>query len=102
MGRIDSRLRQAKAVANPNDSSLGGVSCVCSGDPAQCEAISDQQMYDTTAHKDTATASDAQKVLLSNTGLTIYKEFDEVVILSKIHRLTQLSEPKTEEQRTYN
>ena len=102
MGRIDSRLNQAKAGSNPTDSSLGGVSCVCSGDPAQCEAISDQQMYDTNAHKDTASAGEAQRVQLSNAGMSVYEEFDEVVVLSKIHRLTQLSEATTDEQRLYN
>lgn len=102
MGRIDSRFNQAKAGSNPTSASIGGVSCVVSGDPAQCEAISDQQMYDTTAHRETASAGEAKKVQLSNAGLSIYEEFDHVVVLSKIHRLTQLSEAKTEEQRAYN
>ena len=39
---------------------------------------------------------------LSNAGLSIYEEFDHVVVLSKIHRLTQLSAAKTVEQRAYN
>ena len=102
MGRINSRLTQAKAGMNPGDHTLGGVSCVCSGDPAQCDAISDQQLYDTNAHKDTVKESDAQKVQLSNTGMAVYEEFDDVVVLSKIHRLTQLSEATTDEQRAYN
>lgn len=59
-------------------------------------------MCDTTAHKDTVTARDAQKVLLSNTGMAVHEEFDEVVVLSKIHRLTRLSEPTTEKQRSCN
>ena len=96
MGRINSRMNQAKAGSNPSDSSLGGVSCVCSGDPAQCEAITDQQMYDTRAHKETAAAGETQRVQLSNAGMSVFEEFDEVVVLSKIHRLTQLSEAKTD------
>lgn len=102
MGRIDSRLNQAKAGLNPFEASLGGVSSILSGDPAQCEAISDQQPYDTCAHRETASAGESKKVALSNVGLAIYEEFDHVVILSKTHRLTQLGEPKTEEQREYN
>ena len=101
-GRVDSRMNQAKAGSNPNNSSLGGLSCVLSGDPAQCEAISDQQPYDTSAHKETVAAGEAQKVVLSNAGMAIYKEFDHVVVLKKIHRLTQLSTAKTPEQQAYN
>ena len=51
MGRIDSRLQQAKAGRNPTEEFLGGVSSVLVGDPAQCEAIRDQQIYDTVPHK---------------------------------------------------
>ena len=54
MGHIDSRLEQAKAGRNPQTESLGGCSCVIVGDPAQCEAIMDQQIYDVAPHKDTA------------------------------------------------
>ena len=61
MGRIDSRLNQAKAGSNAKSASLGGVSSVLSGDPAQCEAISDQQPYDTNAHRETAAAGESQK-----------------------------------------
>ena len=102
MGRIDSRLHQGRAGLNPNLYSLGGVSGVCSGDPAQCDAISDQQMYDTSAHRDTVSASDAQRVQLSNAGMSVYDGFNQVVVLSKIHRLTRLSEATTKEQRMYN
>ena len=94
---MDSRFAQAKAGHNPSDASLGGVSCVCSGDPAQCEAISDQQIYDRTPHKDT-TSTEAQHVLLSNRGLAVYDEFQEVVILSTVHRLQTLEEAHTPEQ----
>ena len=34
--------------------------------------------------------------------MAIYKEFDHVVVLTKIHRLTQLSEAKTPEQEAHN
>ena len=40
--------------------------------------------------------------MLSNAGMAIYKEFDHVVVLKKIHRLTQLSTAKTPEQQAYN
>ena len=100
-GRVDSRFAQGKAGQNPSDASLGGVSCVCIGDPAQCEAISDQQIYDRTPHKDT-TSTDAQHVLLSNRGLAVYDEFQDVVILSTVHRLKTLAEAHTPEQITYN
>ena len=51
MGRIDSRFHQAKAGLNNKEELLGGVSSVLVGDPAQCEAIMDQQIYDTVPHK---------------------------------------------------
>ena len=54
MGRIDSRFRQGRAGRSDAEGNLGGMSCVCVGDPAQCESILDQQIYDCTAHKDTA------------------------------------------------
>ena len=41
MGRIDSRIQQAVADRNCNDESLGGMSLVCIGDPAQCQALFD-------------------------------------------------------------
>ena len=58
MGRVDSRLNQANAGLNPTGASLGGVSSIFSGDHAQFEAISDQQPYDTCAHRDTASAGE--------------------------------------------
>ena len=86
MGRIDLRLSQAKAGKNPNMHSMGGVSCIGVGDPAQCEAIMDQQMYDVKSHKNTADHGDKSSVLLSNRGLNVYSEFTKVVILTKTHR----------------
>ena len=102
MGRIDSRLTQAKAGKNPNDASLGGISCVAVGDPAQCEAIWDQQIYDTKPHQATADDVGKQSVKLSNRGLTIYSEFVKVIILTKTHRLTMIDNPQTKEERAFN
>ena len=83
MGRIDSRMEQAKAgVAAPNEA-LGGVSCVLVGAPAQCEAIKDQQNYDTAPHKATTTDMGAQHVMLSNRGLDVYSTFTKVIVLTK-------------------
>ena len=79
MGRIDSRLQQAKAGRNPTEELLGGVSSVLVGDPAQCEAIMDQQIYDTVPHKKTAGDHDQQHVQLSNRGLEVYNSFKKVV-----------------------
>ena len=87
MGRIDSRLCQAKGSWNVTGETLGGVSCVCVGDPAQCEAITDQQMYDRKSHKETGSEAAGTKVTLSNSGLAVYEEFTQVVVLSTVHRL---------------
>ena len=89
MGRIDSRLCQAKAAWNVTGQSLGGVSCVGVGDPAQCEAIMDQQIYDEEPHNATEQGTKTSK--LSNTGLRIYAEFDEVVVLPTCHRVNTIS-----------
>ena len=102
MGRIDSRLTQAKAGQNPLDASLGGTSSVCVGDPAQCEAIWDQQLYDCAPHTDTSTRADAQHVSLSNRGLTVYGEFDKAVVLSNVHRLQTVGDADTPEKIAYN
>ena len=52
MGKINSRLQQAKQGQNTAQELLGGVSLIGIGDVAQCEAINDQQLYDLTQHKD--------------------------------------------------
>ena len=49
MGRIDSRFRQAAS----SDDTLGNISVIAVGDPGQCEAIGDQQFYDTNPHHGT-------------------------------------------------
>ena len=55
MGKIDARLRQGAAGRAGADRSLGGLSAICVGDPAQCEAMRDQQLYDMDAHRKLAT-----------------------------------------------
>ena len=102
MGRIDSRFEQAKAGKNSCGFSLGGVSCVGVGDPAQCEAIFDQQMYDVRSHKKTTLEGDAPSVQLSNRGLSVYSEFSDVIILTKAHRLTKIDDPQTPEDHAFN
>ena len=102
MGRIDSRLRQGKAGRNPGDRTLGGVSCVAVGDPAQCEAIRDQQIYNVTPHKRTSTDADATAVRLSNRGLEVYATFDQVVVLTTCHRLVKIDDPTTDAEHSFN
>ena len=78
MGRISSRMGQAAVTENPRDELCGGFSLVCVGDPAQCQALFDQQIYDTDVHPDTTKTPLAQKVQLSNSGLELYNSFDKV------------------------
>ena len=102
MGRIDSRLRQGKPNTDNPLVTLGGTSTVCVGDPAQCEAIADQQIYDLTP-KPTPLEGDVESsVLLSNKGLDIYSEFQDVIILTTVRRLSVIDNPQTEEDRAYN
>ena len=72
------------------------------GDPAQCEALMDQQMYDVRTHKRTADEGDRQNVRLSNRGLSVYSEFAEVIILTKTHRLTKVENPTSPEEHAFN
>ena len=102
MGRIDSRLQQGRAGKNDDGHSLGGASCVGVGDPAQCEAIFEQQIYDVRPHHGTVDDGQRQPVLLSNNGLAIYSEFDKVIVLTTTHRLTKVDNPKTDEERAFN
>ena len=95
MGRIDSRTTQARAGKNPLEFTLGGISCVGVGDPAQCEAMRDQQIYDVKPHKKSVEYLDQQHVLLSNRGLHVYSEFTKVVVLTTAHRLTKVENPTT-------
>ena len=103
MGRIDSRFQQGKAGCNPHEHPLGGVSCVCVGDPAQCEAMFDQQLYDLEPHRSTSTGENAAAAHLSNRGLGIYAQFDDVIILTTCHRLeTKKGEDLSAEDIAYN
>ena len=77
-------------------------SCIGVGDPAQCEAILDQQIYDTVSHKKTSTEGDKQVVHLSNQGLHVYAGFDKVIVLTKAHRLTNIDNPTTAEEHAFN
>ena len=72
MGRIDSRLRQATADHDIVEDDLGGLSAVCVGDPAQCEAIMDQQMYDTEPHRRTDVMEEDSCAKFSNAGFNFY------------------------------
>ena len=96
MGRIDSRLRQAKHV----DATMGGVSVIAVGDPGQCEAICDQQLYDTRVHP--ATAEGTEAAALSNVGLDIWQHFDDVIVLTAVHRLRTIESPTNDAEREYN
>jgi hypothetical protein len=103
MGRIDSRLRQAKPGGeHPDRPCLGGVSCVAVGDPAQCEPIRDQQLYDVAPHRKTATDQDLAAVRLSNAGLEVYRTFEDVVILTTCHRLARIDDPRTPADHEFN
>ena len=85
MGRIDARMEQAVAHRNTHGNSLGGMSLVCIGDPAQCQALFDQQMYDLEPHEKTRSHPMQQDVRLSNRGRDIYNEIVSVVVLDEIH-----------------
>ena len=102
MGRIDDRFEQGRAGRNAAQYTLGGSSCVAVGDPAQCEAIRDQQLYDMTSHNSTSTEPDRQAVRLSNRGLEIYADFPKVILLTKAHRLTKIDDPKSPEDHAFN
>ena len=65
MGRIDSRFRQGKVT----DETLGDVGCVCVGDPAQCEAMFQKQIYDETPARDDVDGGEKKNTRLSNAGL---------------------------------
>ena len=102
MGRIDSRLRQGKAVNAYTSESLGNVSCVCIGDPAQCDAMGDDQFYDERPRQDKSTDEDDAHARLSNIGLSVYAEFDEVIVLTHVHRMSHIKNPETEDDVAYN
>ena len=104
MGRIHCRLRQSSSGRDEPVTSLGGFSCVAVGDPAQCEAIFDQQSYDPQIRVPTGydgSLSNAAK--LSNLGLDVCASFTTVVILKTPHRIRQLcSDQLSHEDTAYN
>ena len=50
----------------------------------------DQQIYDSDPHKRTADVQEERSAKFSNAGLTVYSRFDEVIILTHVHRLHTL------------
>ena len=103
MGKIDDRLHQAKGNRVDKTLSLGGLSCVCVGDPAQCEALRDQQIYDPTPHKNTRDGETSDAARFSNLGLFVYNEFDDVIILQTVHRKHTIDDDElTDTQKLYN
>ena len=100
MGRIDSRMRQGVAGRDQADEHLGNLSLIGVGDPAQCEAIMDQQIYDVKPHKNTVEGTSASS--LSNKGLEIYSSMQKVIILTKCHRLSYIQEPANATEEEYN
>ena len=100
MGRIDSRFDQAKPEAHQSSSTLAGTSLVCVGDPGQCQALFDQQLYDTKPHPQTVDFTTTAE--LSNRGLQIYSEFDKYIILNQVHRVNIIKDPQTQEDHDYN
>ena len=98
MGRVDSRLSKAKP--HREDSTLGGTGLVCVGDPGQCQAMFDQQLYDTNPHSQSKDFTSNAK--LSNRGLQIYEECDKYIILNNVHRINVIENPKSQEDIDYN
>ena len=91
MGKIDDRCSQGKtAEQNPNGATLGGLSCVGVGDPAQCPPIKDDVFYDVHPHKDTHSDPDATRVRMSNAGLHVFSTFGDVIVLQICHRIHKL------------
>ena len=59
----------------------------------------DQQLYDTTpASEKDGERRGFEAALLSNTGLGIYREVDDVIILQQCHRLRLLKEATTQQE----
>ena len=102
MGRNDSRFRQGKAVDSSTTESLGNVSCVGIGDPAQCDAMGDDQFYDERPRKDNTTAGDCTRTRLSNIGLSVYAEFDEVIVLTHVRRMSHIDNPRNADDLAYS
>ena len=104
MGKIDDRCAQAKPdAAALGHSTLGGMSSVAVGDPAQCPPIKDDVFYDDQPHKDTQTDPEATRVRMSNSGLHVFSTFSDVIILDTCHRIHKLTDDTaSEEVAAYN
>jgi len=102
IGRADARFRQGKATELSQSQCLGNLSCVGIGDPAQCDAMADEQFYDERPRQDTSTNADCKSTRLSNIGLSVYAEFDEVIILTHVHRMSHIDNPQNDEDIAYN
>ena len=81
---------------------MGGMSTVWTGDPAQCEAIGDQQLTDIKPHPRTGDTHKGPHVELSNAGLAFYNSIERVIVLTKIHRVSCIENPTTEEEIRHN
>ena len=46
--------------------------------------------------------NDKKTTRLSNMGLAVYDEFDEAIVLTTVHRMGQIEDPKTPEDHEYN
>ena len=102
MGRIDARFKQGKPASHEDRDLLGNLSCVAIGDPAQCEAMADEQFYDPHPRSDSGDACNPAAARLSNAGLSVYNTFDEVVLLTNVHRQSRFVTPTTPQEHAYN
>ena len=90
MGNIDARCDQAtSATANPRHHTLGAMSCVGVGDPAQCPPIKDEIYFNKEPHRDSKTDPEASRAQYSHRGLNVYASSDDVIILNQVHRVRQ-------------
>ena len=69
---------------------------------AQCEAMLDKQLYDETPARDDLDGGEKKNTRLTNMGLSVYDEFDEAIVLTKVHRMGQVENPQTPEDHAYN
>ena len=62
----------------------------------------DKQLYDETPARDDVDGNEKKNTRLSNMGLAVYDEFDEAIVLTTVHRMGQIDDPKTPEDHAYN
>ena len=99
MGKINSRLCQAKG----NNNLLGDVSCISVGDPGQCAASHDQQIFDIDKHPDTSEDTATRAPVHSNVGLEVYRSFEDCIILTTVYRFNKVNkEELTAQEKEYN